>query len=182
MRKRSFRVVCLCIPFVAAFAARGGNVPAQLPEIVVSPLKEERPVGPYNKPEWTTERRFPTTRVYLQQDPYQVGFEQWWRHRKYSDGTTQDRLQEEVEVGLPWRLQLDLYYNNIRSTGEDWKHEETSVELRHALADWGKIPLNPTLYGEYVFADNSEDDAIEGKVLLGEIGRASCRERVFGFV
>jgi hypothetical protein len=168
VRKIVFCAFCLCLPLMAAVGARGENTPAQLPEIVVAPLREEQPVGPYNKPEWTTERRFPTTRVYLQQDPYQFGFEQWWRHRKYSDGTTQDRLQEEVEVGLPWRLQLDLYYNSIRSTGEDWQHEETSIELRHALADWGKIPLNPTLYGEYTFADNSDDDAVEGKLLLGD--------------
>jgi len=48
-----------------------------VPEIVVSAtaLREEQLVGPYHQPEWTTERRFPTTRVYLQEQPYEMGVE-----------------------------------------------------------------------------------------------------------
>jgi hypothetical protein len=41
------------------------------------------------------------------------------------------------------------------------------VELRYALAKWGKIPLNPTLYGEWNFNDNASD-VWELKLLLGE--------------
>jgi hypothetical protein len=41
------------------------------------------------------------------------------------------------------------------------------VELRYALANWGKIPLNPTLYGEWSFNDNAPD-VWELKLLLGQ--------------
>ena len=73
-----------------------------VPEIVVSAtaLREEQPVGPYHQPEWTTERRFPTTRVYLQEQPYEMGVEQWDRIRYYKDGTVEQRFSEELELGV----------------------------------------------------------------------------------
>ena len=46
------------------------------------------------------------------------------------------------------------------------------VELRWALADWGVIPLNPTLYVEYVRNDDGPP-ALELKALAGdELARA----------
>jgi outer membrane putative beta-barrel porin/alpha-amylase len=41
------------------------------------------------------------------------------------------------------------------------------VEVRYALANWGKIPLNPTLYGEWNFNDNAPD-VWELKLALGQ--------------
>jgi hypothetical protein len=87
------------------------NSPAiKLPEVLVTGaglLQEEQPVGPYQQPEWATERRFPRTRVYLQQTPWNTGFEQWVRYRDFRDGTKQTRFQEEVEIGLPYRFQVE---------------------------------------------------------------------------
>jgi hypothetical protein len=42
-----------------------GDAPA-----VAAPITEHTLVGEYQQPEWTTHRRFPTTRVYLQQPPW----------------------------------------------------------------------------------------------------------------
>jgi hypothetical protein len=145
--------------------------PQPLPPVVVKDraLKEETAVGPYKQPEWTMSRRFPTTRVYVQQPPGGVAAEQWVRTR-VTDGKAKHRVQEEVEIGLPHRLQLDLYYNwTIDSVGVA-RQEHVAVELRYALADWGVIPLNPTLYAEYKFADPESDisDVVEAKALLGE--------------
>jgi hypothetical protein len=39
--------------------------------------------------------------------------------------------------------------------------------LRYAFADWGKIPLNPTLYAEYKIGNHAPNVA-EFKLLLGE--------------
>ncbi len=132
-------------------------------------LVEEQPVGPYNQPDWTQERRFSTTRVYLQKTPWEAGFEQWWRGRFYNDGTAKHRLQEELEVGLPWRTQFDLYENWVIDDHGRARHHDVATELRWAPADWGKIPLNPTLYGEWKFVDKSQGpDVFEIKLLLGE--------------
>jgi len=86
----------------AALAACAQETTPRLPEVTVqqSPLQEESAVGPYEQPEWTTARRFPTTRVYLQQEPWNVAFEQWMRSKYYDGDRGKHRLQEEVEIGL----------------------------------------------------------------------------------
>jgi hypothetical protein len=167
MRKILFRVFCLCVPLMVAVGARGENTPAQLPEIVVSPLAEEERLGSYDQPEWTTQRRFPTTRVFVQQEPWTFGFEQWWRGRFYSDSETKQRWQEEFSVGLPHRVQVDIYENWAMNSRGGIRQDSVALEGRYALADWGKIPLNPTLYGEWKFVDEGSD-VYELKILLGE--------------
>ena len=141
-----------------------------LPDVVVSNtpprMVEDEGVGPYQQPEWTTDRRFPGTRVYLQQMPWNVGVEQWARLQTFRDGTAETRFQEEVEVGLPHRFQLDLYETWDIDQDRRTEQDEYSAELRYALADWGKIPLNPTLYLEYAEHDH-DANTLEGKLLLG---------------
>lgn len=156
--------------------AQETNVPTKLPEMVVTGnqpaearpgwLQEEQPVGAYQQPEWTTARRFPSTRVYLQQVPWGTGFEQWVRFRHFRDGTAQTRFQEEFEVGLPHRFQVDLYETWAVDQDRFTQQQEVSAEVRYALADWGKIPLNPTLYLEYAQHDH-DPNTLEGKLLLG---------------
>jgi hypothetical protein len=150
----------------------------ELPPIVVqgqrvSPFAEEQLVGPYQQPEWTTERRFPTTRIYLQEQPYEMGVEQWDRIRAFKDGTVEHRFSEEYELGLPHRFQMDAYYTwKAGSEAIAGPHnvavDEESIEFRYAFADWGQLPMNPTLYVEYTFATGGDADALEGKLLLGD--------------
>ena len=134
-----------------------------------SVLSEDTPIGETQRPEWTSARRFPSTRVYIQQEPWEVGVESWWRIKHHRDGTVSNRLLEEVEIGLPYRMQLDLY-NDIEGDGNRRFHYQSfNVELRWALADWGKLWGNPTLYAEYKFADHQwGPDVYEMKVLFGD--------------
>lgn len=139
--------------------------------VTASPLKEEHLVGPNRQPEWTTHRRFPSTRVYVQTLPGQMKFEQWLEVRvpRNSSKLTETRMRTEFAFGLDDRLQLDLYLNSrhLRS-GESSQFEWRgwSAEIRWALAEWGKLPGNPTLYFEYLFF-NGAPDKIEPKLLLG---------------
>ncbi len=55
---------------------------------------------------------------------------------------------QEVEVGLPYRFGVALENRLVRSDGEG-QDSTISLETRHALADWNKIPLNPTIFAEY---------------------------------
>lgn len=157
------------LAFIASAGSEvcAGEAPARLPEIVVSPLQEEQRVGPYGQPEWTTHRRFATTRVYLQQPPGCVAFEQWIRSRFLRGGGAKHRLQEEIEIGLPGRFQLDFYENWTLDQDARARQEGVAVELRWAMADWGRIPLNPTWYAEWKFMHEAPD-ACELKLLLGE--------------
>jgi hypothetical protein len=136
-------------------------------ETGASGLVEERPVGETGRPEWTSARRFPTTRVYIQQDPWQVGVAAWWRYRNKRDNSSISRLTGEVEIGLPHRLQLDLYYDMAVDGDSRSRTEDFAAEIRYALADWGKIPMNPTLYAEYKWVEEGAD-VVELKLLLGD--------------
>ena len=151
----------------APIKARGAFA-STAPSVLTSDLGEQRPADETGRPEWTSHRRFGNTRVYLQQAPGEFGVEQWWRMQRHHDGTTANRLQEEVEIGLPWRMQLDIYGNIKGDEHRDFHFDNVALELRWALADWGRIPLNPTLYGEYKIKDKSYgSDVFEFKLLLG---------------
>lgn len=123
--------------------------------------------GAYNQPGWVQRRPFSTTRVHIQRNPGEVSVEQWIRARE-DDGEWKFRFQEEIEFGLPGRIQIDLYYD---WTVEDSKvdHLDFAGEIRWAPADWGAIPLNPAFYLEYKVVDPSRGgDVIEPKILFGE--------------
>lgn len=148
-----------------------------------SPLREEDRVGSYGQPRWTTNRRFPTTRVYVV-PAGKFEFEWWnrWQapleHIVGSCTVDEDtgessctgrklKSQYEFELGLGYRLQLDLYLQFVQDgPTSPIQLDEEKFELRYALADWGVIPGNPTLYLEW--ARHSNDvDFLEGKILLG---------------
>jgi hypothetical protein len=132
-----------------------------------TPREEER-IGDYAQPRWSATRRFPTTRVYVK-PAGQFGVE-WWLETKLDLADTRQvrhRSQYELEMGLGHRLQLDLYLQ----TEQDGHHGPLAIaaekaELRWALADWGVIPLNPTLYAEFV-RQNGAPPKVELKALFG---------------
>ena len=137
---------------------------------------EEDRVGPYKQPEWTQHRRFPSTRVYIQQPPGEVEYEQWLEIRIPKDGgkKNETRIKEEFEFGLGGRFQLDLYLMQTYEQRENTEGPDTntfdwrgwSAEIRYALADYDEIFGNPTLYFEYILL-NGDGDTIEPKLLLG---------------
>jgi hypothetical protein len=65
-------------------------------------------------------------------------------------GPTDHFLTQEIEVGLPYRFGVAIE-NEIEFAESDVSNRAFSIEVRWALADWGKIPLNPTLFAEYKF-------------------------------
>ncbi|MEZ0264375.1 MAG: hypothetical protein ACAI43_06585, partial [Phycisphaerae bacterium] len=128
-------------------------------------LREEDRVGPYGQPRWTATRRFPNTRVYVIPEG-KLEAEFWFIPRFLKNGNTNGRYLAEIEYGLPYRFQLDLYYRLDVDTDGNGENG-AQIELRWAVADWGKIWGNPTLYAEYIFHEDSAD-AIEFKLLLGD--------------
>src|SRR5438477_4424885 len=59
-------------------------------------------------------------------------------------------LTQEIELGLPCRFGVALE-NSIESFRGRTQERTFSIEGRYALADWNKIPLNPTVFVEYKF-------------------------------
>lgn len=134
----------------------------------VSDLKEEDLIGENHQPRWTAARRFTNTRVYVI-PPGEIEFEWWGRFTTPRDEKkpSQARYLWEIEMGLPHRVQLDLYLG-AEGTGDKGMFDfvRQQLEVRWALADWDEIWGNPTLYLEYV-NKKGEADAIEGKLLFG---------------
>ena len=132
-------------------------------------LAQDTRLGPYQQPEWTTDRRWARVRSYVL-PPYQIEFESWYRGRFRKNGEGDRHLfQEEIGIGLPHRFMLDFYLNFEDTPDRDLHFKETQVELRYAFADWDCLPLNPTLYLEYRLHDAvDEPDAVEAKLLLSD--------------
>ncbi len=145
-----------------------------------SVLREEDRIGDYEQPRWTATRRFTEVRVYVI-PKNQIEFEYWL----FADTPTRHEIDDarasgaprpkasikqvyEVEMGLGYRMQLDLYQVFVKDGGNgDNQLDETKAELRYALADWGRLWGNPTLYGEWTQAAHGSDLA-EFKLLLGD--------------
>jgi hypothetical protein len=144
-----------------AVRGRGGPAPA---------LREEELIGPYAQPRWTATRRFPTTRAYVVPEG-KVEVELWARATVEND-RIKYRFLQEFEVGLPYRFQFDVYLRQeLVDLDPDTTGTAAQVELRWALADWGELFANPTLYFEYLLKDGAPD-AIEPKLLFaGELAQ-----------
>lgn len=132
-------------------------------------VHEDELIGDYQQPRWSAKRRFPTTRIYVV-PAGNAQFEYWWESKYDFDKPNRARYrsQFEFEFGLGHRLQLDLYITTQQQgMGRPMQLHKEKVELRYALADWGVIPGNPTLYIELAREHNG-NPAIEGKILLGD--------------
>ena len=84
-------------------------------------------------------------------------------------------MRDEFAFGLGHRLELDLYAHTLYdgpSTNRKFTWRGFSWEVRYALADWGKLFGNPTLYFEHKLINGRQ--GIEPKLLLGDrIGNSS---------
>jgi len=151
----------------------GGGHSWQMPAIVVqgtrpAELREEDLVGSYQQPRWTSRRRFTEVRTYVIPEG-QIQFEYWLiAEDGRDDDATELEHVYEIEIGLPYRFQFDLY-QVFSKEGPDGaiENNETKLELRWALADWGKLWFNPTLYAEWANKSGSPD-VIEGKLLFSD--------------
>jgi hypothetical protein len=163
----SIKAAAFAGAFVAASVA-AQSVPsvgdAESVVVTGTPTTEETLIGENQQPEWTAHRRFSTTRIYVL-PPWQIEFEQWWKGKFPREGEPDNLFQSEIEIGLPWRFQLDVYENV--ENADSAITTSNQIEARWALAEWGKIFLNPTLYAEWKF-NNSAADAYELKLLFGE--------------
>jgi len=87
-------------------------------------------------------------------------------------------LTQEIEIGLPNRFGL-AFENSIENHRGTTQERTFSIEGRYALADWNKIPLNPTIFVEYKFGigDILHDEGPPAMAPKGE-GRAFLEEHL----
>ena len=125
-------------------------------------------VGPANQPEWTTRRAFAETDIYVISEG-EVEFNQFYVLSHPKHGKPEHEFESEFELGLPWRTQFDVEPNYSVEEGK-LQYNSTRLELPHALADWGKIPLNPAIDGGWRFRDKETDSFLVRLLLAEQLG------------
>src|SRR6266498_430983 len=155
MRKTSFfyRVRRL-IPLMACvgllFSAVHNSLLAQTTteeEIVVT--AEEVPSAYGAPPGISRSRLSNTTQAYVL-PPWSFFFGEIYEGQGFRHGPPDHVFTQEIEMGLPYRFGVAAESKFERFNGGGGA-ETVSLEARWALADWNKIPLNPTLFAEYKF-------------------------------
>src|SRR5438445_515440 len=143
------------IPLIASgcllFFASNQSVRAQSAiseqEVVVS--GEEVPSA-YGAPPGFSRSRFSNTTQAYVLPPWAFFFGEIFEGQGFRHGPPDYRFTQEVEMGLPYRFGVAAEAQFERFNGGGGA-ETVSLEARWALADWNKIPLNPTLFAEYKF-------------------------------
>lgn len=150
--KRTF-LERLIVLFVITAACLPCLSPAQTVTRLPTQEVEERPpgeelIGPYAQPRWSARGRFSAdTDVYVL-PPYSFYVDLDYNGTFPRRGQPDHLFVQEYELGLPCRFQIawELFQEAINGHHQI---SSTLVEGRYAFANWGKIPLNPTILAEF---------------------------------
>ncbi|MGH7984627.1 MAG: hypothetical protein ACREFF_16000, partial [Candidatus Udaeobacter sp.] len=82
--------------------------------------------------------------------PWSFFFGELFEAQGFRHGPPDYLFTQEVEMGLPYRFNVAAEAGFERFDGGGGA-QTVSLEARWALADWNKIPLNPTIFAEYKF-------------------------------
>jgi hypothetical protein len=103
--------------------------------------------------------------------PFSFELESLYEGDVFRQGPPRHLFGQEIEMGLPARLTLALENQVERFNGEGGERS-FGIEARYALANWNKIPFNPTVSTEYKFGigralhDDTVRDTIDFALLL----------------
>ena len=138
--------LCACFAFFAVKEGARGQV-AGAEEVVVT---GDDIGSAYGAPGGFSRTRFaPLTTAYVL-PPWTFYLGEIYEGNAFRHGPPDHLFTQEVEMGLPYRFGVAAETMLERFNGGGG-FETVSLEGRYALADWGKIPLNPTIFVEYKF-------------------------------
>lgn len=146
---RSLSLACLCLAFFLPTGWIRAQDAVDAESVVVTGTESEVPSA-YGAPGAFSQSRFaPLTNAYVL-PPGEI-----YTSLIYEDDVVHFRnpdhhFTQECEVGLPYRFNIAIE-NDIQHYDGDTQDATFSVEGRYALADWNKIPLNPTIFSEFKF-------------------------------
>ncbi len=136
--------------------------------------------GGYGQPQWAERSRASaTTKLYVL-SPFEVFLGVLSESDLLRHGSAVHDLTQEIEVGLPYRFELD-FENHLGLARHRSGEMEASAGARYAFASWEKIPLNPAFSAAYRFGtgdeiadrfdprrDRAQSDGYELRLLLGQ--------------
>ena len=123
------------------------QVAAEEESVVVT--AEEVPSA-YGAPPGISRSRFSNTVSAYVLPPWSFFFGELLEAQGFRHGPPDYVFTQEIEMGLPYRFNIAAEAGFERFDGGGGART-VSLEARWALADWNKIPLNPTIFAEYKF-------------------------------
>ena len=115
----------------------------------------EELIGPYNQPRWSARGRFSADTDVYALPPYSFYIDVDYHGTFPRRGFPDHLFVQEFELGLPYRFQLAFELYQEAQNGQR-QVPFVLFEGRYALANWGKIPLNPTILAEYSFGTGKQ--------------------------
>src|SRR6266404_2867210 len=147
-----------------------GNIAANAQEIenrqvVVQAETGELPSA-YGAPSDLSHGRISTlTRSYVL-SPFSFELEAGYEGAVFRHGLPSQLFGQEIEMGLPARFTVGIQ-NQVEHFAGETRDRSFTLEARNALADWNKLPLNPTISAEYQFGlSNALPDSGELALLI----------------
>lgn len=87
--------------------------------------------------------------------PFSFELEGGYEGDIFRHGLPAQVFRQEIEMGLPTRFTVGVQ-NQVEHFAGDTFDRSLTLEARYALANWNKLPLNPTISVEYRFGlDNA---------------------------
>jgi len=143
--------VCFLSPVVNRSAH--AQATTEQPVVVSAPeppsAYEEVPSAYGAPPEFSRSRFSNAVNAYVL-PPWAFFFGELYEGQGFRHGPPDHLFTQEIEMGLPYRFNIaaETQFERFNGGGGD---QTVSLEARWALADWNKIPLNPTIFAEYKF-------------------------------
>ncbi|HEY2103413.1 MAG TPA: hypothetical protein VGH08_09190 [Chthoniobacterales bacterium] len=135
-----------CLLFLTSAGSTLAQTAAEQ-EIVVT--GEEVPSA-YGAPPGFSRSRFSNAVNAYVLPPWAFFFGELFEGQGLRHGPPDYLFTQEIEMGLPYRFNVAAETGLERFNGGGGV-QTVSLEARWALADWNKIPLNPTIFAEYKF-------------------------------
>ncbi|HJY52731.1 MAG TPA: hypothetical protein VKD89_01810, partial [Candidatus Udaeobacter sp.] len=153
-RRLILPVWCAALVFFISNHSVLAQATTERPVVVTAPgvppsAYEEVPSAYGAPPEFSRSRFSNVVNAYVL-PPWAFFFGELFEGQGFRHGPPDYLFTQEIEMGLPWRLNVAAESKWERFNGGGGA-QTVSLEARWALADWNKIPLNPTIFAEYKF-------------------------------
>src|SRR6266403_1022382 len=126
---------------------------------------EELPTAYGAPPDLSHGRISTLTKSYVL-SPFGFELEAGYEGAVFRHGLPAQLFRQEIEMGLPARFTVGIQ-NQVEHFAGETRDRSFTLEARYALADWNKLPLNPTISAEYRFGlSNALPDSGELALLI----------------
>ena len=150
-RRASFAMTAMSSCFAFSVIANSSSALAQQPAAVETVVVSSEGIpSAYGAPPGISRTRFSPLLTAYVLPPWTFFFGELYEGDAFRHGPPEHIFTQEVEMGLPYRLGVAVEGAFERFNGGGGPRS-ASIEARYALADYNKIPLNPTVFAEYKF-------------------------------